>query len=126
MNCPYCGNEAELVTGKEIYPYRTDLHSKQFWLCKSCDAYVGCHGYTSRPLGTMANKELRMLRKKTHDTFDPLWKGKSKRQRREMYKELAKKLGIEVTDCHIGRFGKSTCMKVVGMIEMGQLGKESK
>ena len=43
------------------------------YYCKDCDAYVGCHQNTRRPLGTMANKELRELRKKAHAIIDPIW-----------------------------------------------------
>jgi len=39
------------------------------WLCKPCDAYVGCHNNTERPLGTLANKELRTARKETKAKF---------------------------------------------------------
>lgn len=77
MKCPYCGKDVHLVTGEEIYPHRNDLHMKNFWLCKPCNAYTGTHdknpkrGFNgTEPLGTLANAKLRKLRKDTHAVFD--------------------------------------------------------
>ena len=59
--CDYCKNSANLVGGKIVYPHRKDLYSKKFWHCKGCEAYVGAHkgSPTYKPLGRLANKELR-------------------------------------------------------------------
>lgn len=63
--CDYCGDAAKLVTGKAIYPHRPDLFRLHFWQCEPCGAYVGCHkkeggnGDGTKPLGRIANAELR-------------------------------------------------------------------
>ncbi|MFW9872545.1 MAG: zinc-finger-containing protein [Candidatus Thorarchaeota archaeon] len=112
--CPYCKNIAALVTGKELYRHRTDLMHQKFWLCKDCYAYVGCHKGTDKPLGRLADKELRYWKKKAHAVFDPFWKtGRIKR--REAYKRLAKKLDIPFKKCHIGKFDIEMCKKVVDL-----------
>lgn len=30
VSCPYCGERAKLVTGKDLYPHRPDLYAKPF------------------------------------------------------------------------------------------------
>lgn len=73
--CSYCNKPAELVTGKEIYPHRPDLYPKKFWRCRPCTAYVGCHkpnagyGDGTRPLGRLANAELRAAKSAAHAAF---------------------------------------------------------
>lgn len=107
--CPYCHNPSTNATGKEIYPLRTDLHHLQFFECKMCDAYVGCHN-NGTPLGRLANPELRAAKQKAHQAFDPLWKS-GKMSRTGAYSWLSKILEIPPKDCHIGMFNIETCQK---------------
>src|SRR5690349_3681181 len=113
MICPYCNRQAWLVAGSFIYPHRSDLHEKQFYLCRPCDAYVGCHFGTTQPLGRLANAELRQAKIEAHAAFDRLWRGSSSRTRSHAYKWLAGKLGIAWKDCHIGMFDVEQCRRVV-------------
>lgn len=110
--CTYCGNQAELVTGKAIYPHRADLYGKRFYLCVPCGAYVGCHKDTTNPLGRLANVVLRAAKVRAHAAFDPMWQG-GVRRRGDAYGWLADQLGIEKKDCHIGMFDVAMCNKVV-------------
>ena len=110
--CQYCHRPAMLITGKTMYPSRSDLWFKYFWRCAQCDAHVGCHPGSPRPLGELANAETRKARQAAHAAFDPFWKGKSMK-RKEIYQWLADSLGINVQDCHIGSFDAATCRKVV-------------
>lgn len=112
--CDYCGNDAVLVTGKDLYPHRPDLFGVKAWQCKPCKASVGCHKNSKKnaPLGRLANAELKKLKMAAHAAFDPLWKNKIMK-RKEAYSFLAEKLGIEFKDCHIGMFDEETCRKVV-------------
>ena len=112
--CPYCGKGAILVGGREIYPDRHDLYHKKFWLCRPCFAYVGTHSNSGKhaPLGRLANKELRSLKRELHALFDPYWQsGKFKRS--YMYERMAKFLKIHVSDCHVGYFDENTCRIVI-------------
>lgn len=120
--CPHCGNPGELVTGENLYPKRKDLWCRKFWLCRPCDAYVGCHKKTSAPLGTLANAELRMERGLAHSAFDPLWKG-GEMERNEAYAWLCDQLGIDKKYCHIAMFDTETCRKVVWIINNSIPGK---
>lgn len=124
--CPYCSCKAPLVSGLEVYPHRRDLWPKRFYLCKPCDAWVGCHppstaegggqGDGTVPMGRLANAELRLAKQAAHAAFDPLWTGAKTgrgKARRAAYKLLAERLGIHVNDCHIGMFDVAQCARVV-------------
>ncbi|MBN8200511.1 zinc-finger-containing protein [Bacillus sp. NTK034] len=104
MNCPYCGNEAKFLTTKEFYgkDYGTNVYS-----CKPCNAYVGTHGRSKTPLGTMANPKLRSLRKCAHSLFDPLWKSKKKQMSRtSAYVWMQKAMNLPAEKAHIGMFNE--------------------
>lgn len=111
--CDYCGKEAILAGGNEIYPHRKDLYNRKFWLCKSCNAYVGTHK-NHTPLGKLANKDLRIKRIEAHSVFDHIWK-KNIKSRDETYKWLSKKLEISTKQCHIGMFDLDMCEKVISI-----------
>jgi hypothetical protein len=111
-SCAYCGQLAALVTGAAIYPHRPDLHAKQFWACDPCGAWVGVHPGTVRPLGRLANAELRRAKMRAHAAFDPLWRN-GLTDRRSAYSLLAEELGISREACHVGYFDVPTCERVV-------------
>lgn len=112
MKCASCGSEdIKLVTGTEIYPRRPDLHERKLWQC-TCGAYVGCHSGTEQPYGTPANKELRHLRMRAHELFDPFWE-KFGMTRTEAYAFLAERLRIPKAECHIGMFDTERCKRAI-------------
>lgn len=114
--CPYCGKDAELLTGEQVYGSSL-YRDKLLWVCKPCDARVGCHAGGDTPLGTLANEELRRARMLAHAAFDPLWRGNAAAmRRREAYEWLAGELDVPVNDCHIGNFDKETCARVVAAV----------
>jgi hypothetical protein len=125
IRCPYCGKTPCLVTGDTIYPHRPDLVEKNFWFCRPCDAYVGCHeanprfGFTGiEPLGRLADKELRMAKSDAHTVFDPLWKGERKIfNRTQAYAWLAVAMGKEPEQTHIGMFDVAECKAVVTAVK---------
>lgn len=120
ISCDYCRRPAQLVGGDVIYPHRPDLAALRFWHCAPCDAFVGCHkagngyGDGTRPLGRLANAELRRAKSAAHEAFDPLWKS-GRMSRRDAYARLAQKLGIHVRDCHIGMFDLAACQRVMAI-----------
>lgn len=117
--CPYCMKRAEFVNGSWIYINRPDLNYLKFWLCKPCDAYVGCHrdSDSNVPLGTLANSSLRFVRREAHEVFDVRWKS-DRMTRSVAYKWLAKEMGINVQNCHIGMFDIKQCEKVIEICEL--------
>jgi hypothetical protein len=110
--CHYCGKVSEKVQGDVIYPHRTDLASKTFYRCKPCDAYVGCHPGTDKPLGRLADAQLRRCKSLVHLHFDNIWKSE-KMSRSQAYTWLAQELGIKVEECHIGIFDMPMCQKAI-------------
>ncbi len=123
LYCQYCKRPTELVDSKIVYRKSYGL----IYLCKPCQAWVGVHEGTTRPKGEVANAQLRQLRKKAHKYFDFLWKEKLRRKRltdplykkrrarASAYKWLAKELGIEGKDCHIGMFDMQQCQKTISI-----------
>jgi hypothetical protein len=118
--CPYCGSSAKLVDSTVIYRSAGDYGWS--WVCErfpKCNAYVGCHPGTKKPLGRLADKELRKAKMAAHAAFDRLWKAKialgsqKKRARGAGYQWLADQLGIPADQCHIGMFDAETCRRVV-------------
>ena len=110
--CPYCGFSALLITGAELYPHRSDLRDKRFWHCGQDGAWVGCHPGTTKPLGRLANAELRQAKQLAHAEFDPLWKT-GQMSRAEAYHWLCGALGIPREETHIGMFDVQQCMATV-------------
>lgn len=119
--CPYCRATAVLVSGDIIYPHLPHFADRRFWKCLSCgDAYVGCHPGGDKPLGRLADKDLRRAKTHAHAAFDPLWEAKMERDqigkgeaRSRAYRWLASQLGIDPKDCHIGMMDIETCRRVV-------------
>jgi hypothetical protein len=115
--CQYCGKPALWTENSAIYG-RNFGASYMVWLCQPCDAFVGCHQNTRKPLGTMANAVLRKLRIQAHAAIDPLWKSGQFR-RREVYRMLAAEFGGEV---HIGASDAARCLQIIEFA--GRAGKE--
>ena len=109
VNCPYCDKQAMLVPGFKVYPHRSDLKDKSFWVCDLCDARVGCQP-NGKPFGPLANRELRQLRMEAHRAFDPLWK-RGGYTRGSAYRWLSKQL--EVNEVHIGSSDEETCRIII-------------
>lgn len=122
--CPECGQASVLTNGGEIYPKRHDLHEKSFWICRPCDAYVGCHPGTSRALGTPANKALRLLRSDAHAYLDPLWSKKKLNadtkplfdSRSAAYKWLGSEMDLTPEKCHIGMMDSAQAQNAINIL----------
>lgn len=116
--CNYCNKPAKLVDSKVLYGYAKG----HIWLC-SCGAYVGTHKNSTKPKGTLADRETRKARIKAHEVFDSYWKtrfwtGNSRRQARIAgYKWLADQMGMDLKQCHIGKFNAQQCQRVIEIVE---------
>ena len=112
--CDYCGRRAEFVDSKIIYGKSYGMA----YLCPACGAYVGVHKGTDRPLGRLANAELRAWKRYAHNAFDPLWQqGVFKGRRCAAYAWLAQQMNLPVEKAHIGMFDIGQCRKVIKIIE---------
>ena len=78
----------------------------------SCDSYVRVHPGTKTPMGTMANRELRILRNEAHRAFDQLHK-RGLMTREDAYRWLASVLGVPMGQAHIGCLGEYYCRRVI-------------
>jgi hypothetical protein len=118
--CMECGKcDASLVGGKAIYPHRTDLYEKPFWLC-ACGAYCGCHPGTENPLGYPAGHDTRRARSALHRVLDPIWKNavsKKKKRRGQVYAYLSDSLGIPREETHSAMFDAPTCRRAMNALK---------
>jgi hypothetical protein len=113
--CPYCGKESELIDSAEIY----GISYGPIYICRDCDAYVGCYTGTTNALGMLANKELREAKKRAHHYLDQLWMpNRTKRYR--TYTWLSKQLGIPREITHIGMSDVTKCNRI-GEISIAKL-----
>lgn len=106
IECRYCKRLVKYVNNSAIYG-RSIGRWPMIYLCKPCDAYVGCHDGTCYPLGTLANKALRHARKVNKAHFEPLWQQGPERKfetRTAAYEWLARELRIPPSKCHWGMF----------------------
>ena len=111
--CDYCGRRAEYVDSKIIYGKSYGM----IYLCRNCMAYVGVHKGTDKPLGRLANAELRRWKKEAHAAFDPLWqRGRFRGRRNDAYRWLAEQMGIPVEETHIGMFDIEQCRRAIQII----------
>lgn len=116
--CRYCGGVIKLVPATTIYgttaAKRLGLEHEKIYQCQNCNARVGCHKGTTRPLGNVANETLRLKRMETHQVFDGFWKTR-KMSRTAAYRWLAKKMGLPESKAHIGGFEMDQCQQVIGL-----------
>lgn len=96
MICRYCGGAVHLVPAAKVYgpaaAKRLGLEREKFYQCQNCNARVGCHKGSTRPLGNLANEALRM-------------------------KRMAKKLRLSEELAHIGGFEMDRCQKLIRLCE---------
>lgn len=112
--CPYCNSPTIEVTGDEIYGKgRGYGHVKMFKCSGTCDAYVGTKFENGVRVsnGSLANKELRELRKECHNIFDTKWKGRANETiaRRKCYSWLRNFTKLPEELAHIGMFNIEQC-----------------
>lgn len=111
QQCPYCGSDTKCIDSATIYGRSYGW----VWVCVNypeCDSYCGCHPGTKKPLGRLADYELRKAKKAAHAAFDPMWK-KGTMKRTVAYRWLSQQLGIPEKCCHIGMFDVDQCKQVI-------------
>jgi len=111
--CKNCGAEVIFTSNAEIYG--REYGNGRCYKCTKCDSYVGVHTGTKVPLGILANKEEREMKKKCHDLFDELWHDSN--QRTQVYKKLALALRIDIKRCHFGWFDYETLQRAYKIIK---------
>ena len=113
--CPCCGQHARKTIRKEIARGPKEQYGEIAYVCKNfpeCDTYVGCHKGTQKPLGSLADRDLRDRRRRAHKAFDWAWES-GRLTRHESYELMSEILKIEFKDAHIGRLDLDQCQKVI-------------
>lgn len=93
---------------------RLGMQNEYLYQCQNCNARVGCHKGTTRPLGDVANEILRLKRIEAHQVFDAYWQ-KMHISRTKAYQWLARELKLSEEDTHIGGFEIDTCQRVIDL-----------
>lgn len=116
--CRYCGGVIRMVPAEQIYGMtaakRLGLVGENIYQCQNCNARVGCHKGTMRPLGDVANEALRLKRIETHHVFDAYWKSQNM-TRSGAYRWLSQQMRIPAKQAHIGGFEMDQCQQVIDM-----------
>ena len=113
VHCPYCGSPAVVRPAAEIYHdlRRTD----SLYVCSNhpaCNAYVGMNTKTGKPLGPLADGDLRNLRIRAHRTFDRLWQS-GIMTRNSAYRWMADYFCIPLSKAHIGQLSEYRCNELI-------------
>jgi len=88
---------------------------KYLYICSrypACDSYVGVHKKNLEPLGTLANKEMRLKRIEAHRIFNRLWES-GLMKKWEAYSWLAATLCLNRQQAHIALFSVYMCNEVI-------------
>ena len=95
--------------------YHENKKGTMLYVCSNfpeCDAYVRVHAGTNIPVGSLANHELRSLRRTAHHYFDQLHlSGYMSKQ--DAYKWLADLVMAPMSEAHIGHLGEYYCKLVI-------------
>jgi len=111
--CSYCGSPVILRSASGIY--KENKNDTMLYVCSKypqCDAYIRTHPGTDIPVGSMANHELRTLRRSAHKAFDRIhYSGIMSKD--DAYHWLAALLQSPHSQAHIGHLGEYYCELVI-------------
>ena len=113
QRCPYCG--APVVYRSADGIYKENANNTMLYVCShypKCDAYVRVHAGTKIPVGTLANHELRTLRRTAHKYFDKLYE-RGIMTKDDAYRWLADLVCAPLSEAHIGYLGEYYCKLVI-------------
>ncbi len=113
IRCPYCGAPAVYRSADGIY--LQNKNNTMLYVCANypqCDSYVRVHPGTRTPVGSMADKKLRSMRKTAHQYFDQLHQT-GIMSKKEAYLWLANLIDAPLSEAHIGYLGLYYCGLVI-------------
>lgn len=114
IHCPYCGAKATLRPSSAVYGDAAK-NDGYLYVCDrypKCDSYVGAHKKTKRPMGTLANGDLRNKRIQAHKAFDWMWKS-GLMTKWQAYKWMQGKLDLSDEQAHIAMFSEYMCDRLI-------------
>ena len=115
--CRYCGGVVRLIPAEQVFRDATERlgqTGEKLYQCQNCNARVGCHRGTMRPLGKLPNETLRLKRMEAHRVFDAWWKSQGM-SRTKAYKWLAQRMEISTKEAHIGGFEMEQCQQLLDL-----------
>lgn len=117
MKCPYCGAPAICRPASIVYGSETIDRKSYLYLCSrwpACDAYVSAHKKDHRPMGTMANGDLRHKRILAHRALQKLQKERHM-DKWAVYVWLQAKFNLDKRQAHIAMFSEQMCDQVISL-----------
>lgn len=132
--CPYCGKKAVLRSASYLYgEKRIFTPETMFYVCSGypeCNAYVSANQKNNRPLGTMADGELRNLRIQAHRALREIWT-QGYMTKNSTYHWLSGKLALPEKETHVAMFSTYRCMETIRLAnelleERKEMEKENK
>ena len=106
LYCPYCGGLAVLRPAEYVYGERNLNPDNYLYVCSgypSCDSYIGVHKKSMRPMGTLANGDLRHKRIEAHRALNKVVQA-GIMTKHGAYIWLQNRLCLREKDMHIGMF----------------------
>lgn len=113
MRCPYCGSPVVFRSADGIY--RENKEHTMLYVCSrypECDAYVRVHKGTKTPVGSLADHNLRALRREAHRYFNRLYES-GLMDKQDAYQWLADIISAPMSEAHIGHLGEYYCRQVI-------------
>ena len=130
IKCMPCQKEidAQLITGKMAYPYRSDLIDLRFFQCPHCFNFVGTHEDNGLinpvPLGCIVGEDVRKSRIYIHKLIDPVWKS-GRIKRRALYRKISNDLKYKYHTANIETIDEArkiykVCLKIIKELKDGE------
>lgn len=117
IQCPYCGSNAVLRPASKVFGTKARENNRFLYVCANwpaCDSYVTAHLEDRRPMGTMANGQLRHKRILAHKALQAYRKA-TNTKKWASYIWLEGKLGLDQQRTHIGMFSDDECDRVIAL-----------
>ena len=113
--CPYCGRDAVLRPAEYVYGDDTITAGSMLYVCSGypdCNSYVGVHRGTKKPMGSLADKELRNKRIRAHHAMNRLIESGCM-CKNGVYAWLSCSLNLPPKETHIGCFSDYMCEQTI-------------
>lgn len=113
--CPYCGRDAVLRPAEYVYGDDTITAGSMLYVCSGypdCNSYVGVHRGTKKPMGSLADKELRNKRIRAHRAMNRLIES-GYMCKNGVYAWLSCSLNLPPKETHIGCFSDYMCEQTI-------------
>lgn len=115
VKCPYCGAYAMKRPASVVYGEVARVKNGYLYVCSrwpACDAYVSAHRKSGRPMGTLANGDLRHKRIMAHKALEE-FRRRHHMEKWEAYLWLQARLGLGKEQTHIAKFSDFLCEQVI-------------